>query len=294
LKTFKCFGWGGYTGQIARIKKGFAELGLTESDIEPDFIYSNDVGSHPEAIKLKNKYPNSKLVLNVLDIPEFLLPHHYNLDHTSQLLAHADVVTSISLHVQEQLVRFFGVVSTVIYQPLMGDGMVASDKNVRFIHVGRRQDKNKAYHLVQELFTGDGLNPSDLVEIGPEQGYIGNYIGVISEEELSEYYSSADFCFMPSQHEGLLLPCLESMRAGCLPVIAHNLTTREELLPREHFPEYSYTETTRESLLNFVRTVDIQHLSDKLIDYFEEFHKNKFTPSGVAGKILESIYLCKK
>jgi glycosyltransferase involved in cell wall biosynthesis len=149
-------------------------------------------------------------------------------------------------------------------------------------------DPVKNYELIRQVFT-NGLNPDELVEIGPDHGSIGKYVGVISENELSEYYSSADFCFMPSEFEGLLLPCAESMSLGCLPIIHHALTTREELLPREVFPEYNYTETTKESLIRFVREVDVIHLSEKLVDYFESEHKDKFTPVGVASKILSTL-----
>ena len=287
MKTFKCFGWGGETGQIQRIKQGFEKLGLIESDFSPDFIYSNDVGSHPAAIGMSKMWPNSKLILNVLDIPEFLLPHGYSLDNTRELLSYADSVTAISKHTQRQVKKFFGLDSKIIYQPSMISGPVNSGKVARYLHTGRRYDKNKNYSLVREIFTE--LNSEELVEIGPDYGSIGKYVGVISEVELAEYYCGADFCFMPSTYEGLLLPLIEASICGCLPVIAHDLTTRDELLPREVFPEYNYTETTKESLIKFVQKTDVISLSDKLIHYFDSEHKNKFTPVGVAQRILEAV-----
>lgn len=288
LRTYKAFGWGGQTGQIERIKKGLNELGCIETDIAPDFIFSNDVGSHPAAIGLKKAYPAAKLILNILDIPEFLLPNGYSLDHTRELLSCADVVTSISKHTQQQVKKFFGLDSTIIYQPAMINGPVVSDKMARYLHVGRRYDENKGYNLVRQVFS-DGLSPDGLVEIGPDYGSIGKYVGVISELELAEYYCGADFCFMPSQHEGLLLPLVEAAQCGCLPVIHHALTTRDELLPRDAFPEYNYSETTKESLIKFVREADIIHLSERLVDFFNQEHKDKFTSCGVASKILSTL-----
>jgi hypothetical protein len=288
MKTYRAFGWEGQTGQIQRIRQGFNELGWTETGIEPDFIYSNDVGSHPEAIKAKKQWPKAKLILNVLDIPEFLLPHGYNLDAARELLGYADVVTSISKHTQGQVKKFFGLDSSIIYQPSMISGPCASDKVLRYLSVGRRYDPNKLYSVVQQVFA-NGLNPEELVEIGPDHGSIGKYVGVISEAELSEYYCGADFSFSLGREEGLNLPVCEAAICGCIPVINAQLTTREELLPREVFPEYNYTETTKESLIKFVREVDVIHLSEKLVDYFDSEHKNKFTPVGVASKILSAI-----
>jgi hypothetical protein len=288
LKTFKCFGWGGETGQIQRIRQGFEKLGLIESDFSPDFIYSNDVGSHPAAIGMSKMWPNSKLILNVLDIPEFLLPHGYSLDNTRELLSYADSVTAISEYTQRQVKKFFGLDSKVIFQPCMNVGLGNSDKMARYLSVGRRYDRNKLYSVLQDVFT-NGLNPEELVEIGPDHGSIGKYVGVISETELSEYYCGADFSFSIGREEGLNLPVCEAAICGCIPVINSHLTTREELLPRDVFPEYNYTETNKESLVKFVREVDVISLSDKLIQYFQSEHKDKFTPVGVAKKILEAV-----
>ncbi len=288
MKTYRAFGWEGQTGQIQRIRQGLNELGCVEVDAEPDFIFSNDVGSHLRAVAMKDRFHKSKLILNVLDIPEFLLPNGYNLDAARELLNYADAVTSISKHTQGQVKKFFGLDSSVIFNPVMNVGPCASDKVLRYLSVGRRYDKNKLYSVVQQVFT-DGLNPEELVEIGPDHGSIGKYVGVISEGELSEYYCGADFSFSIGREEGLNLPVCEAAICGCIPVIHSHLTTREELLPREVFPEYNYTETTKESLIRFVREVDVIHLSEKLVDYFDSEHKDKFTPVGVASKILSTL-----
>lgn len=286
IKSFKCFGWGGETGQIQRIKAGFLELGLVESET-PDFIYSNDEGSHPAAIEHKQRNPNAKLILNILDIPEFLLPNGYSLENCKNLLSRADAVTSISLYTQYQLKKFFNVNSTVIYQPRMNTVKTEKVKEYKCLVVGRKSDPNKKFFVVKNLIQA-GLNQSLLADIGPEYGGFGFQAGVVSEEELSQYYSSADFSFSFGREEGLNLPVIESMSCGCIPLIHNRLTTKEELVPTVLFPEYDYDIGHTNSILCFMqKNQNNQGLKDRLYNYYVKNLKEKTSPIGVAGKILE-------
>jgi len=290
IKTFKCFGWGGETGQIQRIKAGFLALGLTESDNNPDFIYSNDEGSHPAAIECKARSPNAKLILNILDIPEFLLPNGYSLDNCKKLLSHADAVTSISLHVQRQLVKFFNINSAVIYQPISNIQLMEKC-SFKFlcINVGRKHDPNKNARIVQDLIS-IGLNSEVVVDVGPEYGGVGISLGIVDSETLSYLYSSASFSFSFGEWEGLSLIPIEAMACGCIPLIHPRLTTREELIPSELFPEYDYDVDKPETIISFMmKNAKNQDLKDRLYNHYVKNLKEKTSPVGVAGKILEVV-----
>jgi hypothetical protein len=293
IQSFKCFGWGGETGQIQRIRAGFLELGLIESET-PDFIYSNDEGSHSAAIECKARNPGAKLILNILDIPEFLLPNEYSLENCKKLLSHADAVTSISLHVQKQLIKFFNLNSAVIYQPISNVKKVPKRAQPHpCICVGRKFDKNKHYEIVESLIS-NGLNPHSIVDVGPEYGGNGHYVGIVDKETLSELYSSADFSFSFGEWEGWNLPVSEAMACGAIPLIHPRLTTREELIPSELFPEYDYDVDKPETIISFMRkNAKNQDLKDRLYNYYVENLKEKTSPVGVAGKILDVVEKCK-
>ena len=71
----KSLGWTNKNlDQISRINCGFQELEhILVEDEDCDFIFCNDSSEYNLAIEYKNKYPNAKLILNVLDIPPHCL-----------------------------------------------------------------------------------------------------------------------------------------------------------------------------------------------------------------------------
>jgi glycosyltransferase involved in cell wall biosynthesis len=297
-KTFKAFGWQGPTGQIQRIIPGFIELGWREAEEgePPTIIYSNDFTTHDAAIELRKKFKSSYLVLNVLDIPEFLLPNRFSLQKAKSQLVEADAVTSISRHTQSQVKKFFNLSSTICYQPMMPVEQVQpldvpqEVKPYKFISVGRKNDPNKNHVITREIFAYKLLDPNEFADIGPEYGGAGKYMGVVDVTRLSQFYSNARFSFNLGRYEGIGLPILESMSCGCIPLIHHALTTRDEFLPRGIFPEYNYTETTPKSLVKFIKdNEDNEFLRVRLMNYFHGCLKYKFTPKMVATKIIETF-----
>ena len=89
------------------LKEGFQTLGHTISNENPDLIYANDPRGYKEAILVKTKYKNAKLILNILDIPW----HMPNIQQQTKLLVNqflirADFVSVISLKVKRDLSQF--------------------------------------------------------------------------------------------------------------------------------------------------------------------------------------------
>lgn len=83
----------------------------------------------------------------------------------------------------------------------------------RLVHVGPR---GWGYEAVQRRMRELGLEPH--VE----------FKGVVSTEELVQFYSAADAFVFPSFHEGFGLPILEAMACGC-PVITSNCSAMPEV-----------------------------------------------------------------
>ena len=94
----------GYTCQIPRIKEGMELLGHSLSEVSPDLIYSNDPRGYDEALLLKNKYPDSFLILNFLDIPWHIENiHEQTVALGKNYFLPADAVTTISFKVKKDL-----------------------------------------------------------------------------------------------------------------------------------------------------------------------------------------------
>lgn len=224
----------GFTCQLPRIIRALESLGVRAYSDTPSFIYANDSGSYDEVIAEKGKHPSSKLILNVLDICEHCLPN-LDLGKLEMQLRAADAVTAISPYVQSQLMRYFGLESTVIWNPIKD---VSPAKRLRgerpypqfrAMMVGRLQDSQKRASLgIQGLILA-GFNEAEVAMVGGEYPGWGTRMGVVSDEVLNDLYNSVDYVIVPSLFEGLGLPIAESLVCGAIPIVCSDLTTFADL-----------------------------------------------------------------
>lgn len=238
--TFKCFGARGATCQLPRIEQGFIDNGLSEThDGKPSFVYANDSGGWQAAIDYHDAVsPNSKLILNVLDIPEWNLPQGYDPKSLEPLLARADAVTVISEYVGRQIVRYFNFVPWVVYNPIKP---INSDKRkagqrpypeYKAMMVGRLRDPSKRANLGVQALILAGFEEGEVAVVGSESIGWGTYLGVVSDTVLNDLYNSVDYVVMTSLGEGLGLPALEGLAGGAIPIVCHDLTTFAEFYNR--------------------------------------------------------------
>lgn len=226
-----------FGGQINRIDKGFIENGheLTNNIIEADLIYSNnksDTWKNIINFKEQGKI-KGKIILNVLDIPEWIFPH-YNLDELKIMLQHADHVTCISKFVQNQLLKYLNIKSSVIYNP--AKNIFYTEKreyNYKALMVGRLNDPSKRANLAIQSLILANIKSEEVAVVGSENPGFGNYLGIVSDEELNKLYNSVDFVLMTSQGEGLGLPALEATLCGTIPIVCFDLSTFNEFFPKE-------------------------------------------------------------
>jgi len=212
------FGADGYTCQAPRIKEAMQSLGHIFSEEPPDLIYSNDPSGYNKAMFLKKKFPNSYLILNFLDVPWHMPKIH---EQTNSLVKYfllkADAVTVISFKVKKDLAKFFDKKIEVIYNPIKD---VFYDKNIKknntFLYVGRANDPIKRINLVKEslLRIKDGMK--EIKICGTEDPGFGNYLGVVSDQDLNKLYNSSKYLYLTSKSEGIGLTIIEAMICGSL------------------------------------------------------------------------------
>lgn len=284
--------------QIQAIEQGFRALGheITPFPQEASLVYQNNpwfdgVVADIDRGVLK---PGTKVIFNVLDIPEHI--PDYDLPRLLSQLDRADAVTCISQFVQGQLARAGRPDVPVIYQPIKPvrrDPAARRQPFYRFAHIGRRHDFNKRAALGVHALQILGYTDRDLSLVGNETGW-GDYLGVQSDENLNVIYNSVDFALCTSHIEGLLLPCLEAMAAGAVPVVCSDMTTRTELLPPDLFPEYEDVLPEPTSIARFIATytndesgMRLANLRGRLHDHFTKTWADRVSPVGVAQRILD-------
>jgi hypothetical protein len=284
--TYRSFGSVCSWCQLPRINNGFKELGLIESDI-PNFIYSNDPGGHNEAIDFKNKFsPKTKLILNVQDIPLWI--KDYDVNKLINQLKQANAITSISEYTKK-CVKEIGFDSSVIYQPIMNifKTMPIENFKSKLLILGRFRDPNKRTKIVLDAFQilGYDLN-KDIMAVGPDTGI------PVGEEILNHFYNATEYVACGGKIEGLLLPCLEALSVGKIPIIFNDLTTRQELLPSDKFPEYDSVNPNSLDLVKFIVSMegdnDIKEkFKERLFKHYKDNLEEKFKPVSVAKRITE-------
>lgn len=236
---YVAFGACHFGSQLPRIEQGLAELGAVqavEGSREVDLIYANDEPRWQEAIEYRDRVaPTAKLVLCVLDLPEWNLPS-FEPYALLPRLRRADAVVAISAFVQSQLVRYFGMPSTNVGQPIKG---VTPDKRIggqrpypyRVLMAGRLHDPGKRADLAIKSLVLAGLSEDEVAVVGGQYPGWGTNLGEVSDEVLADLYASVDFVMATSLAGGLELPPLEAVAAGAVPILCSDLAVAHGTYP---------------------------------------------------------------
>lgn len=277
----KLFGATGENCQLIRINRELRKMGFVTlpaescvySHYNQFFVYCNDAGYFDEAIEYATL--NSKfLILNVLDIPEHLLPS-FDLEKLTKQLLSANIVTCISRTVKQQLEYFCGIDAHVIYNPVKDVYLMPErpERTNKYLYVGRANDSNKRFDLVRNFVK----NPEDLTVCGSENPNFGKYVGIVSDDELNRLYNTSKFLLLPSNFEGIGLTACEAIICGCIPLLSVVNKTAKEFFPPQLILDFP---NTQEEDLNYLEDV-----REKLCDFYRPIMKNKFSAENVAQRI---------
>ena len=286
MKSIKVsiFGADGQTCQIPRIKEGMQSFGHILSEDAPDLIYSNDPTGYNKAILLKKKFPNSYLIFNFLDVPW----HMPNVKKQTEslvkyFLLKADAVTVISFKVKKDLDKFLNKKIEVIYNPIKD---VFHDKDIKkdntFLYVGRANDPVKRINLVKEslLKIKDGTKKIKIC--GSENPGFGNYLGVVSDQELNRLYNSSKYLYLPSKAEGIGLTMIEAMICGTLPIACSDNLTAKEFLPQDFI-----CEPNAQSIVSKIEELDKDYDEKKKLALgYGKKYKIQFNKINITNNIL--------
>jgi len=235
--TIKTFGWrNSILDQISRIDQGLKTIGCSFVEESPDIIYSNN-DMYDDILKYaKNQKNKPFIILNVLDLQ--IGNSTYNIDKVKEQLSQADIITCISKTIQKQINEVLDLDAEIIYNPVKDieyDPKVG--KSIPFLYVGRANDPRKRFSLIKEAFANYPDVYSNLIICGSENPNFGYYTGIVVDEDLNLLYNSSKFLLFPSKFEGLGLPMIEAMIAGCIPITCVDNPTAIEFCPEEFICE---------------------------------------------------------
>jgi len=282
------FGADGLTCQLPRIREGMQNLGHHITNDSPDLIYANDPTGYQKAMMLKKQFPKSHLMFNFLDVPW----HIENVEKQTELLVEhflnkADSVTAISYKVKKDLSKFLNKKIEVIYNPAKD---VFYEKNIKknnsFLYVGRANDPIKRINLVKESLLKINNCINEVKICGSEDPGFGNYLGIVSDEELNKIYNSSKFVLLPSKAEGIGLSMIEGMICGSIPITCTDNLTAKEFSPVDFICDPNVI-----SLINKIEELNKDYEKKREIALkFGEKYKIQFDKKNIAKNILKIFY----
>jgi len=275
MTKIKLYGNKGYTCQVIRIGEGF--LGLENEVVtgdDYDFVYCNNFDYADVDVQHKDSALSQKgfKIFNVLDIP----PHiaDFPIERLKEQVAEADVVTCISPPVKEQLEKV-GVESHVIWNPIKDvfyDPQIKREINC--LYVGRHEDPNKRFNLLDNI---------EKYVIAPQGGCSsGEYVGLVSDVVLNQFYNSSKIVALPSKFEGLGLTALEAMACGAIPLVCSDN-------PNSNLcPDFCVAEPNEKSINDTYNRLlnHFTHYHTVILSEWTQWAQHKFSKFTVAQNIL--------
>lgn len=227
----KTFGDRGDYSGLVQLEAAWREMGHSINETnEPDLIYHAN-GLFSDAENFYRSCENKpKRIYTLLDIdtakPDFT--DFYK--ECGRHLRECDVACTISEFCRDEISKHFGVETEVIgypAKPIEDKRIPWKDRLISFLHIGRTYPLNKRFSLVAEVIYNFGSE--NLVVVGNEYPAYGNYVGILNNEELSDFYNKSKFVLVGAQREGLCLPPIEAINGNCIPIVCNDLTTLKEL-----------------------------------------------------------------
>ena len=287
------FGFDSYVGQLPRYREAFKELGYKLSFDNPDIIYANDPTGYVDALKLKNKFQHSFLILHFLDVPwHFPNVHKQTLLLAKNYLLKADAIAANSEKVKKDLSQFVENKKIYVTYDIAKDVYLDEKikKNNMFLYVGRANDPIKRINLVKESINKILGAINNIKICGTENPSFGNYLGVVQDDELNKLYNSSKFVLLPSKAEGIGLPMIESMICGSIPITCTDNLTAKEFSPLEFI-----CEPNARSIVKKVEELEKEYdAKRKLALEYGKKYKIQFDKINIAKNILNIFNSRKK
>ena len=290
----RCFGALRIQDQLPRIIEGFKELGheIVDENSSPydcDLLYINDPAHADEAEswvkpKINSNLPRLISILNIQDIP-YHIPD-FSAEKLGYQLSRFTKITTISKTTQKDVKELTGFDSTIIYQPAQPIFQTNEKKynGFKYLIAGRVNDPNKRTKLFYDYLEEYG-NPMDFVIVlGSEDPGFGDWQGVVSNEDLNNWYNSVDYVFCLTKYGGIELSQIEAILAGKFPIVCNDSD-----VAMEFNPEFA-CDPSPEGIHKKIIEIEANQAKYKqiVIEKQKDF-KVKFSKIEVARKILELV-----
>ena len=151
-----------------------------------------------------------------------------------------------------------------------------------FLYVGRANDSVKRFFLVRESLKKIKNELKNIKICGSENPGVGNYLGVVLDNELNRLYNSSKYVLLPSKNEGIGLSMIEGMICGSIPITCSDNLTAKEFSPKDFICEPNAL-----SIVNKVEELEKSYEKNRKIALeFGAKYKVQFGKNNIAQNII--------
>lgn len=217
----KTFGFRGQVSPLPDLEQLFVEMGhqIVDFDTEADLCLNMMTDQeYDKTIEYKKKYPNCKLILNLLNYPTD------NPEYTKRLpeiLSFANLITTVSEFTTKDVLDKTGYGSKVLYYPIKNIFQLNIQRDIPFLYVGRLYSTQKRFNLIPKILQHLGANDKYLYISGPEYSPFGQNLGFLKESDLNIVYNRSKYVLCPCSYEGSMM-MIEGVIAGCFPIVCND------------------------------------------------------------------------
>ena len=157
----------------------------------------------------------------------------------------------------------------------------AGSENIkrRCLELLRRLEPNLVKESLEKIKNG----LKEIKICGTENPGFGNYLGVVSDQELNNLYNSSKYLYLTSKSEGLGLTMIEAMICGSIPIACEDNETAKEFLPNDFI-----CEPNSHSIVKKIDELNERYeMKRKIALEFGENYKIKFDKVSIAKNILK-------
>lgn len=277
------FGAKHFLGGLNSLIEEFRVLGHNvDEDIEPDFIYSSDLGGYKDSISLWGKFNKKpKIILNCLDLPYHLKDFNKVLEEYRLFLPLADKITTISYKVRKDIKDYLNLDAEVIYYPIRPVKYIPNiPKTIDFFINGRVLDPNKRGFLAEQVADSMGKN---LFCAGSDYLPSAYNLGIIDDKNLCLAYNNTKITLVFGKIEGIGLQMIESLICLTPIICLSDNKTNYEFAPPEMI-----CDPDLDSIISKVNDIleRYDYYKSICIEYSEKY-KKQFSPSEIVFNILK-------
>ena len=168
-------------------------------------------------------------------------------------------------------------------------GRFTQIKNQRIIIEAVNHLKQAGLNDIKIYFAGEGPTYGELQKIALELDLVEdiNFLGVLSKEQMVEFYDKMDVVVLPSLYESFGLVFIESIALDVPVIVSRKFGALDFIEKTEEIEEIIFDPNDSKQLAN--KILDLRNTSKKRSDFYRNIYKTYFDKNLILKQVMEVL-----